>query len=257
MRLSGLLLAASLVAACSGSVAGSGQAAAQTRTLPPAFVTETICRPAFTVDGERLEAGTAFVLKSPGPDGKILLVTAQHLFGPSGGLDADIAWDAMPANVSAVTCEPLESEGPWKGGKAFAIPGAHGMSDVMALKDIAAFPLRWERASAVPRPLVLASKMPAAGERVWLVAQVIEGAPPSQLLHPGKPVYDGRGLLQFVYDNPGLVLRATSGAPVVNAAGELVGINLGGGRDRKTGELVGTAEDISVVRAALGGLKTD
>src|SRR5262245_8024614 len=89
----GLLFAAVLLASCS-------------KPSEPAIerVGGAVCHPVFQAGNTPLNAGTAFVLE----DGsQRLLVTAIHLFGPSGGLEHSITWDRMPAEVGSVTCEPL------------------------------------------------------------------------------------------------------------------------------------------------------
>lgn len=65
------------------------------------------------------------------------------------------------------------------------------------------------------------------GDRVWLVSEVIGS---QSLVHSATVEGIQDGWLIYRFDQP-LELRATSGAPVVDALGEVVAINAGGGDD--------------------------
>lgn len=206
-----------------------------------------ICRPVFEVDGKPLEAGTAFILARADNGAQPLLVTAIHLFGPAGGLDADIAWSQMPARASLDRCVSLANGKSWRGGKALSVPEAAAFGDT-SYRDIAAFPLNPADVASVTA-LRLSPTAPKRGDKVWMVAQVI-GVPATHRLHAATVVYAGADALQYSFDDTALQLRATSGAPVVNAAGQVVSVNLGGGRDGT--ELLGLGPSLSVLTDALG-----
>ena len=234
----GLCFAAAFAGAASSAPVASSPETAQA----------AICRPIFRVSGRDLGAGTAFLLDAGRPDGRIFLVSAQHLFGPAGGLEADIAWSDMPSKVSAAACMALQTPALWQTGPAMAIPGAHAM-DQTALKDIAAFPIDPRKLPGKPSPLRLAAEAPKVGDTVWLVAELVGGAPRGQRLHRATVTYAGADATEYRYDNAALQIRATSGAPMVNARGEVVGVNLGGGEYK--GAMVGVADPLATVRKAL------
>jgi hypothetical protein len=75
------------------------------------------------------------------------------------------------------------------------------------------------------RALVLAPSLPRKDERVWLVSSLVEG---TELVHPARVFYAADNLLTYQFDSADLQLRATSGAPIVNARGQLIALNLGG-----------------------------
>jgi len=231
------------------AVTGLAACAEETPAGPPTAATAVICRPTFSVDGQPLEAGTAFLLSTPtGP----ALVTAQHLFGPAGGLDTDIAWSQMPARVSGAACRTLSGDAIWTAGKPYAIEGAAPSAPTGPVRDMAAFAIDLN-GQAAPAPLTPAKGRPARGDKVWLVAQVVAGAPRTTLLHSAVVEgFEGDALV-YVFDNPALELRATSGAPVVNAKGELVAINLGGGQ--QDGKLLGFGVGGPAVAAGLATIK--
>jgi hypothetical protein len=210
-----------------------------------------ICRPELTVDDQLYRAGTAFILDGP----RRLLVTAQHLFGEPGGLNEEIRWQDMPTRATSVRCRQLKGKGEWTTGAALAIDGAHAISETSngEFKDIAAFPLTGQ-AAGVPG-LTLGETEPATGSKVWLVAQ-IKGGNPEVLLHRATVVGQEQGALIYAFDDKRIELQATSGAPVVDAAGKLVGINLGSTTEEGSSDVRGVADSLGVVRKALLALQT-
>lgn len=77
--------------------------------------------------------------------------------------------------------------------------------------------------------LELAADEPAGGARVWLLARLVGGAAPDVYLHPAHVRVATDKILGYEFENNQLNLTATSGAPVVNAQGKIVALNLGGG----------------------------
>jgi hypothetical protein len=220
----------------------SGPASAQSSEIP-AFTDASICRPEFNVDGARYRAGTAFLLQT---EQRTLLVTAQHLFGPDGGAAADVPASEVPARVRMDVCVAFDGGARWRAETPLAIEGARPGFDENAMRDVAAFPVAG-RAERLP-VLRLASQPPAVGEAVWLVAQTIGEPSSSALLHRGVVAALNDSALVFVYDAP-ISITATSGAPIVNARGEVVGVNYGGGED--AGRYIGLATGLGSVRTAL------
>jgi hypothetical protein len=116
-------------------------------------------------------------------------------------------------------------------GPPLVIPDAGPLGQATRAPDILAF---WGPEGPSVAAGRLAAATPARGVRVWLAASLREGAPPAQRLHPATVLgTDQDGDLLYRFDHPHLSLRATSGAPVPNAAGAVVAINLGGGREGK------------------------
>ncbi len=209
-----------------------------------------ICRPELTVDNKPYQAGTAFVVNGP----RRLLVTAHHLFGEMGGLSKEIRWQDMPTRATSARCRQIKGKGEWTTGAALAIAGAHAVSatSTAEYKDIAVF-LLIGHAAGLPG-LTLAEKEPATGSKVWLVAQ-LKGGNPEMLLHRATIVGQEQGAMIYAFDDKRIELQATSGAPVVDASGKLVGINLAGTTAEGSSDVRGVADSLDVVRKALFGLQ--
>ena len=220
--------------------------------LPPApeIAVGSVLRPVFTLaDGKTFEAGTAFAADLAG---ETLILTAHHLFGPVGGLPAPIGADELTGAVKrARFVDAWSKEKVGTDTTPVRVPGAHVMAQDGA-GDLAVFrlPARFDRISAgsqVPfHALPLAADDARLGDPVWLAASVIGS---DARLHAATVVEVKPTFLFIAYAGAPLDLTATSGAPIVNAKGEVVGINLGGGLDN--GKTIGAAGPVSAIRKNL------
>ena len=224
------------VVLCAGAPAPSPNA--------PTAAQSSICRPEFRVGDAQYSAGTSFLLKVDGADHP-LLVTATHLFGPDGGLDAQIPWNELPSKAQMVKCTTYGSGETWHADAPLAIPGAHPGVDETAMLDVAAFPFS---GSTTQPALRLASRQPAVGDSVWLVSEIIAEPKQAGLLHHAVVAEITKSYLLIVYDHP-LGATATSGAPIVDARGDVVGVNFGGGVSK--GRMLGVATSGAALTKAL------
>lgn len=204
-----------------------------------------ICRPTFEVNGETMVAGTAFTLQDPKKP-RTLLLTAHHLFGEAGGLSRQFAGHELPSAVSKTACKWFKgNRAPLKAGPALPVKNAGIFFSPGSQRDVAVFSLPAKEGQA----LELAPTAAKVGDTVWLVAQLQSGAPPAVLLHKARVVQaEGAGLL-YAFENAQLSIIATSGAPVVNENGKLVGVNEGGGLHK--GVMYGDALGLEALRAVL------
>jgi len=175
-----------------------------------------------------------------------VLVTAHHLFGPDGGLSAQVKWSDLPSVVSAARCHQMTGPGRvLSAGPPLPVPNARIYSEEGPASDVAVFPLKDDKTPA----LELGSGTPPLKETVWLAARVAGGEAPDKLLHRATLVSVNQQWIEFAYDNPKLDLTATSGAPIVDGDGRVVGINIGAKVVGK--KLVGVAQSAAVVRGAI------
>jgi hypothetical protein len=221
---------------------------------PPKGVAHSICRPTFEMKDRPLSAGTAFLMETGVAKQPVVLVTAHHLLGPMGGLAAEVAWNDVPKAVKRATCQSIANPAQSWTAAPLAIPGAASFNNQTpdGLRDIALLAVQGKPAAG---PLKLAPKLPEVGDTVWLVAQLVSGAPKEKLLFKAKVArVQDLALNYVVEDREGTFdLRATSGAPVVNERGEVIAVNIAGGRAADGFNLAGISGN--VVRTALESVK--
>lgn len=229
-------------------------ASAASRAEPPKAVVETICRPTFELKDRQLSAGTAFLMETGVDKQPVVLVTAHHLLGPMGGLASELSWSEVPKSVKRATCKSIAAPAQSWTGTPLAIPGAASFNNQTkeGLRDIALLTLQGEPAT---KRLKLSPAQPKLGETVWLVAQLVSGAPSDKLLFRAKVSRVQDLAINYIVDDPDRTfeIRATSGAPVVNERGEVVAVNIAGGRVTEGFNLAGISGQ--VIRKALESVK--
>ena len=112
-------------------------------------------------------------------------------------------------------------------------------------KDLAVF-----KAADIPdlQVLSLASEIPKKGDRVWVFARQRGDDIPGLL---GATVDESSAdKLTYIFDKPDFRLPGTSGAPVLNADGKVVGMNLAGGFTPSKA-FKGWANPVSSIRSEL------
>lgn len=203
-----------------------------------------VLRPAFHTTGGVLQAGTAFGLDV---DGRYLVVSAHDLFGPNGGLAAQITADDLPGFVSEVELRDAYTGRPiGTAGAALHVADAAPMKD-SAGTDLALFPIDKPdpmkalsiSMAAVIRPARLAPADPAPGDPIWLVAPLVNATKDTPKAIPARVALVQDGWLFYEFDSTDLDMTATAGAPIINAKGQVVGMHLGAGTMK--GRLVGSA----------------
>lgn len=221
----------------------------QTAANPPVVTAGTLFRPTFNTFDGPVSAGTAFAARLPGSSTPIIL-SALHLLGPAGGLPHDIpaselshAWRSLEVDdcvtsqtVGLIAGRPL----PVLATAPFPQQSQHG--------DVVAY-LPNERGTFQTLPL--ASSPPATNDVVWLVSEVIGS---NAIVHKAKVLGEEDGWLVYQFESNDLELRATSGAPVVNSAHQVVAVNAGGGTDGGVVMGLGTpvSKFLAPLTAALG-----
>lgn len=203
---------------------------------PPVQALGAVADPIFRVGEEQLSAGHVFAASVPeGPD---LVLTALHLFGPAGGLPEDVPPETLPELVrSAQFRSLLDAQSTTTTLRALRIPEAAPMGEAGKAGDVAAFVASELKLS----PLTMAKRTPTAGEHLWLISEL----PGSMTaIHHAVSAGVQDGMLYYYFDGP-LELRGSSGAPVVDSAGQLVAINVGGSED-ESGAAVGIGNPTQV-----------
>lgn len=227
----------------------------------PTLAPCTILQPTFTIDAKNQTFGTMFAVKvGEAP----MLVTAHSLFSAANGLAAQVAPDQLGTRITALTArDAAVMSGPApecaRSGKAMKVADAAPMAKGDGTKDVAVFAVAvaagLDRLSAVApvplAPLAFAAQPPKVGEQVWLGARV-NGK--SGILWPATVVEVGPNSTYFEYADRTLDLAGTIGAPILDAKGAVVGMNLGSGK-MEDGALIGSASPLAALKQRVEGAK--
>lgn len=195
------------------------------QTVPePKFPNRFVGSPEFDTTSGRQSAGTAFLARSAA-DEQVFILTVRHLLGPDGGFKELTPQDKVPSFVKSIRLKPFGGGG---GGKDYTVQGL-----VMPTEDDSKEPLYdlaiFKTTGTFPSDAVeLADEKPALGDTVWVIAEVRGGAKKGQIVHSAIVTEAGDRWLVCDFDNPSIVPNGASGAPVLNAAGKVVGIIHGG-----------------------------
>lgn len=215
----------------------------------PAAAT-SVYQPHFETTHGDIDAGKAFVIstKACGP----VMVSAYHLFGDAGGLKAQIPVAELTRSIKQIVLNHISTGKPVfrLAGASVTPPGASACCETDApmkgVGDVFAFRTKTDLSSVA---LAVSEHPTKKGDRLRILTSVIGGAGTS---FDAVVLGTQSGYLQYQIVTPGFVLRATSGAPVVDAEGRVVAINLGGWDDAKTGATFGVGNPAS---AWLGGVE--
>ncbi len=209
---------------------------------------DVVFAPNFRTTQGDIPAGKAFVVTSAkcGP----LMLSAYHLFGPSGGLNAQVPVGELTALIKSIVLHNISTDKPvfTVKGNSVTPQGASLAAPVKGPGDIFAFRSTTDLSSVA---MPVSTRPVKKGDRVRVLTSVIGNADATSFDAVVAGMQDG----YLIYDlvKPGFVIRATSGAPVVDADGRVVAINLGGGRYQGTEQVYGMGNPAT---AWVGALET-
>ena len=211
-------------------------AVAPTPAGPPTYPDGFVGGPEFhTTIGDQA-AGTASVVKLKGGT-QSYIISARHLLGPDGGFKTQTAAADVPAFVQSIQIEAFSG-----GSQHYDVTGLLVTANRLQatggdpINDVAVY----QNHDTTPQnqAVVLSDQLPAIGAPVWVVARVRGGVPEGQIMQSGKVTGNSRWLI-FQFDNDGIIPAGASGAPVLNAAGEVVGVY--SGHNNEKGHVLGFA----------------
>lgn len=180
----------------------------------------SIYGPVFVGSGEDEEypAGTSFATRV---DGHLLLLTAYHLLGPDGGWDDLIAPEEIPSRLRAIRIPNQDLLIPgraWVPVSSVAPLSPFALGETAEAGDFLAF--RLPEDSVHRRVLELSETAPQQGDWVWVLM-------PWRAI-PARVTSVNDHEIEFDFDDPDTEISGTSGAPVVDTEGRVLGIQLGG-----------------------------
>jgi len=216
--------------------------------VPPGFV----LRPEFQSEAGSCLGSYAFAVEIEGAPAPLVL-TALHVLDElirKRGIDArgdDYTGRELPAVLSRVQLyDPFAER--WflsdlgTAGPMLILPGARmGDDEPDSHRDAAAF---WAAGNGEIRPGRLAEESPAVGAPVWLAARATSGDPRAPL--PAVVVASGEKRLVFRFADAEREAPYSSGSPLLDREGKVVGINVGGGA--LGGERLGHACHVGALR---------
>lgn len=227
-------------------------AAAPALAEPPQAPEVPACsalRPTFRVGSRSYPAGSAFSVRI---GEQTLLVTAHHLLGPGGGLPSQLSGGDVATQIELVTvADAFGGTLCGSSSEALVVADAQPMGNGTH-QDLALFVPKTatgvDRIQAVERaklaPRQLADAAPAVGTPVF-VATGFSGREAHTFR--AEVVEVSETSLYYKFDDAALELRATSGAALLNAEGEVVGMHLGGGK-MEDGALIGAGNPVPAIR---------
>jgi len=194
-----------------------------TRLLAEPWVRpHVVYKPTFLTGYDSLTAGTGYIAKM---GNEYVFLTAHHLFGPAAGLERDLnPQEAVDFAAALAACSMTDPARVVVSSDMLLIPSAKTFGDQDASHDVAAFRLFEYQGPS----LDIAQTQPKSGEKIYLLARP-RGEDRLRLLS-AVVTRVSPNELEYAYDESGANLAGTSGAPLLNENGEVVGMNLGGGK---------------------------
>jgi hypothetical protein len=219
----------------------------------------SVFQPTFHTDQATMEAGKGFVLQLDGC-AQPVLVTALRLLGVEGSLPAQIPASDLRTRVLDLTVEHINTPARPLSMHAVSVTPANAApcctgTAAQGPGDVAAFELP---ASFARFGLPVAGGPPTAGDHVFLITPGTAGRAKG-LRHEAVIGSRASGYLLYDYLESGLEIDAAAGAPLVNAAGEVVAIHIARqkhGRDAGTGVANPVARWLEPLRQACAAAVT-
>lgn len=193
------------------------------RADAPRVPPNVLMKPTFHLADESWSGGCAFVLRlARRPEA--LLVTPHHLFGPAAGLEKQMSGKDIKRELLEVTGVSMQDgKTTLVASKYIDNPNARSMDRAGAERDLAVFVID---SGEGMRALEFARLAPRVGQTVYMYARLRSASAPR--LFPATVTQVEPSGLSYVFIGKSFDGRGTSGAPVLDERGRVVGMNVGG-----------------------------
>lgn len=186
----------------------------------PIQTEDAVLRPVFSTDFGDVRVGTAFIAHFE-ENGQYLLVTAQSLFGPRGGLPKEYKWNELSRIISNVKAISIGNPAKMVMTSAWlAVPEAapskiyDGSQDIAALYLISDFGMGHFEFSEI---------LPKIGEEVWLMTEMPNRR--QQFRFSATVIEADEKAIQYAFADAELDPGSVLGAPVLNSESKVIAIN--------------------------------
>ncbi len=194
-----------------------GGASSSTPSAPA--VRDALFSPKFNLkDGRSVEAGKAWCARLS--NGQSVLVTALHLLGPAGGLDAQIPAAKLAAEVDNVELTSLTNGNSAGSTTTVLSKTGHVKDDDDYSGDMMVF--KAPASISATKAFSIADQRAAVGERCWFYTCLVNESVPPQCL-PGT-VTESSDKRMLVKLDRRVETRATSGSPILDRIGRVIGM---------------------------------
>jgi hypothetical protein len=172
-----------------------------------------------TTLGNGHTSGEASIIKAGGD--AVYIVSVRQLLGPLGGFAQDVAAKDVPHVVQHIQITPFSGAAVTYDVTGLLVRTKRLKADSGSpIDDLAIY--RLTGAPPQSSAVALADLAPAVGDPVWVIAR-LRGEPPDQLAHRGVITANAKWL-EMQFDNSNTITSGAAGAPVLNTAGQVVGV---------------------------------
>ncbi len=189
-------------------------------TVPPNYPAAFTGAATFQTTQGNHNGGDASLVKLSASD-QAYVVSSRQLLGFQGGFQTQVAAKDVPSVVQQVQLAPYS-------GNPLTYDVAGLLVHTSRLKPSGGKPLddvaiyRLHDTAAQTTAVALADQPAAVGDVVWVIAR-LRGSPPDQVAHRAQ-VTAVTDWLQIQFDNDQTIYAGANGAPVLNNAGQVVGV---------------------------------
>jgi len=209
----------------------------------PKVPQNVLLKPTFLLANESWSGGTAFLVRVIDKP-ETMMVTCHHLFGPATGRSQQMSPEEIARGLCGAVGLSMQDRRTIVVSQTYLkVINARATDKMGAEKDVALFVVQADKLST----LHFSDRVPNVGDTVYLFARLRSETEPKLFRATIAEASDN--WLMYTFADTGIDLHGTSGAPVLDEKGDVVGMNVGGGE--QNGHVNGIANPTKSIRAAI------